>query len=195
MKKNIKNIAIVVAFFVIIFASIVVACAYLFSQDNLQNTFIPTEVSCKVNEERTGNVKNSVTVQNTSDVGVYLRVVAVTYWQDSKGNIVGKNSKELDWEGMYNSNDWIKGEDNTFYYKYVVNAEDSTVDLLNNESTIELVTDTRVEEVQNADDIIFEYYQVVEFIAEAIQATPQQAVTDSWGVTLDVNGNIDGVAP
>jgi hypothetical protein len=34
------------------------------------------------------------------------------------------------------------------------------------------------------------YSQVVEVFAEAIQSKPLSAVTDSWGVNVDSNGNI-----
>ncbi len=192
MKKNIKNIAVIAVLIMVLFSAIIVVYAYLSSIDKVQNTFKPAVVSCKVNEVREGNEKKSVTVENTSNVGVYLRVVAVTYWQDSRGSVVGKPSVDLGLDVKFNSEDWVKGENNTFYYKKVVKSGDSTSDLLTDSSKIELGIETRKEEVVGGDDIVFEYYQVVEFIAEAIQAAPEEAVKNSWGVTI-TDGKITSV--
>ena len=75
------------------------------------------------------------------------------------------------------------------YYKSPVAKEESTADLLANGKTVK-VTKTATEEEGFG---IFEYYQVVEFIAEAIQASPDTAVTDIWDVTLNDDGTIQTV--
>jgi hypothetical protein len=71
---------------------------------------------------------------------------------------------------------WIKGSSNTYYYQNAVAPTELTDNLL--ESPIILEKDESG------------YMQVIEVFAEAIQSKPYSAVTDSWGVTIDSNGNI-----
>jgi len=71
--------------------------------------------------------------------------------------------------------DWIKGSDDTYYYRLPVAPNASTKDLLGSDMTLT--------EKQG-------YLQVVDVFAEAIQSLPEEAVTTSWKVTLDDDGNI-----
>lgn len=155
--------------------------------ETLTNEFEAATVTCKVEEnfDTSTNKKTDVSIKNTGNVNAYLRVRVVSYWQDSKGNAIYDASPEIPIE--VNGN-WVKdSNENTYYYKLPVEPNASTDDLLNEMS----ITLSKREET--VDDIIYTYYSVVEFIAEAIQAEPSTAVTESWGVTVDANGIITGL--
>ena len=151
--------------------------AYMFRQTEYkENQFIPAVVSCVVVETFDGQQKSSVQVQNTGNIGAYLRVRLVSYWVCSEGNIAAKPSSMPE---NTLAEGWIKGSNNTYYYQDVVAPTELTDNLL--ASPIILQKD------ENG------YMQVIEVFAEAIQSEPLQAVTDSWGVSVDSNGHI--IAP
>ena len=68
---------------------------YMFRVVDMPNTLLPGKVSCAVEEvvsqddDSTTLTKQEVTIKNTGDTQAYIRVKVLTYWQDSKGNIVG----------------------------------------------------------------------------------------------------------
>ena len=191
-KKKLITVATSVAIIAVV--CIIAVQAYLSSKKNVQNDIIPAQISCRVDEvfEKNGedvenrNVKETVTVANTGTHDAYIRIIAVTYWQDTKGNVVEKQSEDLKLSNIVNTNDWIIGKDNVIYYKTPVESGASTADLL---ASGKKVTVTKVANDEEGFGI-FEYYQVVEFIAEAIQASPDTAVTESWGVVLNSDGTI-----
>ena len=193
-QKNAIRLLILIVGLTVVIASISVSVAYMLTRsDILTNIFVPAKVSCKVVEEGTGTSQTSVKVQNTGDTDVYVRVRVVTYWEDSKGNPVALTSPEngfgttpATWK--YNEADWIYDKENqTFYYKASVKEGQTTNDLLPADSKITL----KVEEATQG-NVKFTYHQVVEFIAEVIQSSPDDAVKEAWGVTLDGNDQITG---
>ena len=149
--------------------------AYMFSRTEDKTTkFIPAKVSCKVAEEfdpATG-VKSSIQVTNTGNIDAYLRVRLVTYWVGADGKVAPKSSPAL---SITPANGWVEGSDNTFYYPIPVLPNDITPELLG--TPITLISEDG-------------FRQVVEVFAEAIQAKPAGAVTESWDVTLDDGGTI-----
>ena len=148
--------------------------AYMFRQtEYVDNEFTPAIVSCSVVEEFDGVQKASIRVQNTGNIDSYLRVKLVSYWVDADGNIVAKPSKLPE---ITLASEWIKGGNNTYYYQTPVAPSELTETLLS--------APIILEKDENG------YLQVVEVFAEAIQSKPLGAVTDSWGVNIDSNGNI-----
>lgn len=148
--------------------------AYMFRQTEYEdNEFTPAEVSCDVVEAFNGETKSSIRVQNTGNIDAYLRVRFVSYWVDADGNIVSKPSSM---PKINVAEGWIAGKNNTYYYQSSVAPKNFTGELLS--SPILLNED------ENG------YLQVVEVFAEAIQSKPANAVTNSWNVSLDSNGNI-----
>ena len=193
MENKKKLITVVTSVAIIAVVCIIAVQAYLSSQKNVQNDIIPAQITCRVDEEfakvsgvENRNIKETVTVANTGTHDAYIRLIAVTYWQDTKGNVVEKQSEDLKLSSIVNTNDWIIGKDNVIYYKTPVESGASTADLL---ASGKKVTVTKVASDEEGFGI-FEYYQVVEFIAEAIQASPDTAVTESWGVVLNSDGTI-----
>ena len=158
------------------------------------NTFVPASVKCEIEEQfsEAEKTKTSIKVENTGNTDAYIRVRLVFHWEDSKGNPVALTSPEngfgttpATWK--YNEADWIYDKENqTFYYKASVKEGQTTDELLTGAIQLE------VKEEDHEGNVKFTYHQVVEFIAEVIQSSPDDAVKEAWGVTLDGNDQITG---
>lgn len=162
-----RSLAALIALVLIICVAVGGTIAYIVTQtDKVENKFTPADVQIAIQEDFDGTVKSSITVQNVQDaknVPCYIRVKLVSNMQDDKGNVTGSaaiNAFEL-------NNKWFKGADGCYYYKDVVAVGDSTANLLADGSKITLTTG-----------------QVVEVLAEGIQATPIDAVKAAWGETI-----------
>lgn len=141
--------------------------AYMFHRTEEEDTtFAPATVSCEVAEEFNGTEKSGITVENTGDIDAYLRVRLVTYWVNGEGKVAAKSSPTL---SITPAEGWIAGKDNTFYYPEPVAPETSTQVLFDGSITLEQEDGLK---------------QAIDVFAEAIQAEPAKAVTESWGVTL-----------
>ena len=156
--------------------------AYMFMRTGGENvTFQPARVSCTVEETFDGENKSDIKVTNTGNVDAYLRVRLVTYWIHGEGENAGKVAAESSPAlNIVPADGWLKGEDNTFYYKVPVAPGKSTPSLFSGSLTLG----------QNG-----EFLQVIDVFAEAIQANPATAVTTSWDVTVDSSGTITGTTP
>ena len=165
-------------------ALVIVLCgsvlAYMFTRTEVkENVFTPAEVKCEVVETFDGTNKTSVKIKNTGNIDAYLRLRLVSYWVDDSGNIVAKPS-EMPTVSM--ASGWVAGTvDNTYYYVHPVAPNAMTDELL--ASQITLKTDSEGNR------------QVLEVFAEAIQSKPVEAVTSSWGVTMDSDGETIESAP
>lgn len=174
MKKSRILLIILIASLVVSLILCGTVLAYMFKQTEYKNNeFIPANVSCKVVEEFDGKQKTSIKVQNTGNIDAYLRVRFVSYWVDSDGNVVAKPSSMPE---INMAAGWLKGENNTYYYKTPVSPTNQTESLLTSPITLQ----------KDADG----YMQVIDVFAEAIQSKPHNAVSDSWGVVIDSNGHI-----
>lgn len=132
------------------------------------NAFTPAQVSCNVDETFDGRIKTNVNVQSTSDIDAYLRVRLVSYRQNAAGEKIGGTAPILPFtlgEGWFYQNGFY------YYNKPVAPGESPAADLL---SRYELT------EYTDADGGV----QVLEILAEAIQANPATAVAEAWGVTV-----------
>lgn len=195
MEKRKSLILLLIVAVAIVSALLIPAAVALMlrKSPNFNNSFIPAQVSCAVDETFDGNKKTSVKVDNTSNIPVYIRLRVVTYWQDSKGNVVARDSEPLkfgtDWK--YDDTNWLyDADDQTFYCKKPVGVGGETAELLKLQDTFQGIQLTPKTETYNGVDFV--YYPVMEFVAEAIQSQPGKAVTESWKVTLDGEGNING---
>lgn len=174
MKKRRIILSILVASLVVSLLICGTVLAYMFRQTEYKdNEFVPANVSCEVVEAFDGVQKTSVQVQNTGNIDAFLRVRFVAYWVDADGNIVAKPSSMPE---INMAADWIEGENNTYYYTKPVEPAAYTSSLLSSPITLETDADG--------------YMQVLDVFAEAIQSKPYNAVTNSWNVSIDTNGNI-----
>lgn len=172
MKKQ-KLLAIIIICTVVLVGTIGGVVAYMIkiSQEK-KGDFIPAEVSCTINESFENNQKSDITVANTSNIDVYVRVRMVTYWLDASGNVANKTATL---PAFTIGENWVKDADSdTYYYKLPVAKGAQTSNLL------------KTALVLGSED---GYRQVIDIFAEAIQANPAEAAQSSWGVTVS-NGEI-----
>ena len=181
MKKRFKHLILLSIITFSLAIPAVYAYMYMKTQ-KIDNTFVPAIADCEVVEEFNGTTKSSIKVKSTSNVDCYIRVKLITYWQDTKGNIVGISSDKLNFN---TTNDWIHDTVNdVYYYKYPVKVGQTTNEFLSNGSTITL-KQTSKDVTSNGITVKYYYNQVVEIHSEAIQANPPKAVFEAWGAVVD----------
>lgn len=163
-----KSTALIIAIALILVMAVGGTVAYIVTHTNpVINTFTPTNAKITVEEDIRENYKDSITVKNDSTgFPVYIRVALVANAIDDKGNVSGN----AEVPGFTLGTNWIQiGE--YYYYTQPVAVNASTGDLLS--APMKLETKTQV---------------IV--VADAIQATPKDAVIEAWGVTVDADGGI-----
>ena len=163
--RTAKSSALIIALALILVLAVGGTVAYIFTHTGpVINTFTPADAKITVDEQTSNNQKTSITVVNNSTgVPVYIRVKLVSNIQDNHDNVLG--AAPLGEISL--GKDWIDGRDGCYYYKNVVAVGDSTSNLLAEGANITLTEG-----------------QVVEVLAEGIQAMPKQAVIDAWGQTI-----------
>ena len=179
-KLNRKLLFLLLTAFLLANATVVYAYTMHHTQD-LVNTFLPARVDSEVVEKFDGNAKSEIKIQNTSNVEAYLRMKIITYWQDSKGNIVAIPPETL--TPSIDGANWFL-RDGYYYYKHPVPAGATTPDNLL-KASIEMTVKTEV-----VNDVTYTYYPVVEIVSEAFQSRPANAVQTNWGVSVDSSGDI-----
>ena len=142
------------------------------------------EVSCAVREKMDGNEvngtdavggeKSDIRVENTGNVKEFIRLRLVSYYVDSNGDIAGTAASQ--YPNVTLKNGWIAGANHTFYYPYPVEPGKATEILCEPFSLGQM-------QLENGTMV----YQVIEVIAEAVQAEPISAVREAWGVTVTNN--------
>ena len=169
--RTAKSSALIIALALILVLAVGGTVAYIFTHTGpVINTFTPADVKVDIQEDFDGRVKKNVNVKNTGDTDAYIRIKLVTYMADSEGNPIAENASI---PSFVPGSDWSYCEsDDTYYYGKPVAPNGKTSDLIGN------------------DGITLKEGQVVEVLAEGIQAMPKQAVIDAWGVTVDSNGSI-----
>lgn len=176
MKKRLKIICVLLVINLLVSMPYIIA--YMVRQNRVSNEVVPAQISCKVNETFTDNTKTDISVMNTGNYPAYIRVKLISYWQDSKGNIVGRSSPSV--KPTIDTANWLYDNVNDiYYYKNVVAVGGETKDLLAQDAPIVLGTQTTT-----FNKVDYTYHQVVEVHAEAIQAKPTSAVTNSWPVNI-----------
>lgn len=147
--------------------------AYIFRQTNqVENTFVPATVSCRVND--------TFTVTNTGNVDAYIRAAVVVNWMADNGDIYGLAPKETADYTLSIGANWQKIGD---YYYY-------TTDVAPDAATDTAVCSATLKEGVTAPQ---GFSLCVEVVAEAIQADgtngSKTPVEDAWGVTYPLTTN------
>lgn len=183
MSKRIKHLLIAAAALCIV-AAVGLTLAFMFKKAEKTNRFIPAEVSCAVREKMDGNEvagtaavggeKADIRAENTGNVKEFIRLRLVSYYVDSNGDIVGTVSSQYPTLSLKNG--WIAGANHTYYYPFPTDPGGMTEILCEPFS---------LGQMQLADGKTV--YQVIEVIAEAVQAEPISAVQSAWGVTVTNN--------
>ena len=154
--------------------------AFLATDSNtVTNTFVTPKSDITVDEDFDGKVKSEVSVKNDSEYPVYIRAKVVVNWATEAGDILG-DAPVLDEDytlTLAEKTGWFLDEDGYYYYSAKV-AEGANTDIL-------------ISECQPVAGKTPEGYHLqVEILAESIQAIPDRAVVDAWGVTVADNGTI-----
>ena len=137
----------------------------------ITNTFSPSKVTCRVEEnfnENTG-VKSNVNVTNTGDIDAFIRVKLVTYRTNADGKHIGGTAEIPDFtpgEG------WVKYGDYYYYTQPVAPNAKPATNLISSITLTDSYTD--------ADGGM----QAIDVMAEAIQSVPADAVRQAWGVSI-----------
>ncbi len=183
MSKRIKHLLIAAAALCIA-AVAGLTLAFMFKKAEKTNRFIPAEVSCAVREKldnnevtgiaAVGSEKSDIRVENTGNVKEFIRLRLVSYYVDSNGDIAGKAASQ--YPNLTLKNGWLAGADHTYLFPSPVEPG-KTTEILCEPFTL---GQTRLE---NGSTV----YQVIEVIAEAVQAEPISAVREAWGVTVTNN--------
>ena len=184
-----KALLLIASLAVLLTATVGSTAAWLVSKPAaVENDFVSGKVACQVLEdfgtESGTSVKRNVRVKNTGNTDAYIRVLLVFTWKDDAGNIFSNKPQEgKDYQiVMDDLTDWIMQKSDAglyFYYKKPVAPDAETSKLIDSLRQIAGVTGP-----ENG-----KYKLSVDILADAVQADPPEAVTESWGVTVE-NGEI-----
>lgn len=156
-----KSVIIVLSIILLVCIGVGATLAYFANSTGpVINTFQSGTVGAEIVEDISGNTKNSITVKNTGSVPVYVRVRLVSYFEDDSG-VLPQDSPVV---SVTLDTNW-KQIGSYYYYKLPVGAGDSTGNLLGSQLAM----------VNN---------QVIEVLADTVQATPADAVEAVWSVTV-----------
>lgn len=159
--------------------------AYLFTNtDAVTNTFTPANTGITIVENFDGEVKEEITVKNTGDIPVYVRVMLVASYQkevNGKYEVCGsQHTPEVKVPDFTLGTDWVKGDDGYYYYTKSVSAQGETGSLIATDSSITLTKDPDHDG----------YVMHIDVLAQAIQAEPDSVVNTTWSNSkVTVTGN------
>lgn len=173
---------------ILLLAGVAGTFAWLSVTGVLVNEFGFGSVTPSVQETLSGNVKSDVKAKNTGTAPAYIRAAVDIYWQDGNGarlweepqadtdsqanpdyKIVWSDSLR-DASGANSASSWVKASDGFYYWTSPVAPNMETGVL------IASVTELKTTKGRNL---------VVDISTQAVQATPDEAVHDAWGCTVD----------
>lgn len=125
-----------------------------------------------------GSVKSDITAKNTGDTTVFLRLRLSVCWVDGTGKVTGTPSAL---PPIMLRQNWLDGGNGLYYYALPVEPGQSTEVLCE-----PMRMGTSVSPTGAA------VYQQITVLAEAVQALPEKAAQEAWGVTVE-NGRITAV--
>lgn len=182
MSKRKRIIALLVG--VILLAGTAGTLAWLSVTGVLVNQFGIGSVTPSVQETLNGKVKSDVKAKNTGTAPAYIRAAVDIYWQDQddarlwdepKEEPKGEADYEIAWSvadasGANSAYNWVKASDGFYYWTSPVAPGAETGVLINR------VTELKATEGRNL---------VVDISTQAVQATPDEAVHDAWGCSVE----------
>ena len=182
MSKRKRIIALLVG--AILLAGTAGTLAWLSVTGVLVNQFGIGSVTPSVQETLNGKVKSDVKAKNTGTAPAYIRAAVDIYWQDQDGARLwdepkeepkGEADYEIAWSvadasGANSAYNWVKASDGFYYWTSPVAPGAETGVLINR------VTELKATEGRNL---------VVDISTQAVQATPDEAVHDAWGCSVE----------
>lgn len=177
MSKRKRIIALLVG--VILLAGTAGTLAWLSVTGVLVNQFGIGSVTPSVQETLNGKVKSDVKAKNTGTAPAYIRAAVDIYWQDQDGarlwdEPVAGTDYVIEWGNVSDasasnsSSSWVAASDGFYYWTSSVAPMDKTGVL------IKSVTERKADGKN----------LVVDISTQAIQSTPDDAVTEAWGCTV-----------
>lgn len=165
---------------VLLLAGVAGSFAWLSVTGVLVNEFGFGSVKPSVDETLNGNVKSDVAVKNSGSAPAYLRVAVDIYWQDKDGarlwdEPVAGADYAIEWGNVSNASasnsasSWVVASDGFYYWTSPVAPLGKTGVLI--KSVSEKKTDGK--------------NLVVDISTQAIQSTPDDAVKEAWGCTVN----------
>lgn len=174
-KRTIKVSLLFISLALLVTCAAGATLAYLLTKtENVTNTFTPAHVTGEVTEEFDGETKSNVNVTNKSDIKAYIRVKLVSYRVNEDEQHIGGEAVIPQFTP---GDGWVLFEGYYYYTKPVAPGATPEANL------IEEITLTG--SYNDADG----GKQVIEVMAEAIQAEPADAVHNAWGVYIQ-NGDV-----
>lgn len=178
MSKRKRIIALLVGG--IFLAGTVGTLAWLSATGVLVNQFGIGSVTPSVQETLNGNVKSDVKAENTGTAPAYIRAAVDIYWQDATSGARLWEEPQADkdyviaWSvadalGANSASSWVKASDGFYYWTSPV-APNTETDVL-----ITSVRELKATEGRNL---------VVDVSTQAVQSTPDEAVHEAWGCTV-----------
>lgn len=156
-----KSVIIVLSIILLVCIGVGATLAYFANSTGpVINTFQSGTVGAEIYEKKTDTAKTVIQVKNTGSVPVYVRVRLVSYFEDRSGNVLPQDSVSV----FFTSGDNWEYSNGYYYYKLPVGAGDSTGNLLGSQ-------------------LAMSENQVIEVLADTVQATPADAVKAVWGIT------------
>lgn len=173
-----RPVVLAISVLVLVLGIVGTTLAYLFDKaDPITNTFTVAKAGITVDEKLENGVKNNVTIKNTGDVDVYIRARVIVTWKDDDGNVFPQTpvaGKDYDYEITYPTDTgWFEYEGNYYYLSSVAP----------NAPTGVLFTGCKPVEGKTPDG----YHLSVEILADSIQAEPENAVQEAWGVKISAD--------
>lgn len=165
---------------VLLLAGVAGTFAWLSVTGVLVNEFGFGTVTPSVNETLDNNVKSNVAVKNSGSAPAYLRVAVDIYWQDKDGarlwdEPVAGTDYTIEWgdkgdaSATNSPSSWVLASDGFYYWTSPVAPLGKTGVLI--KSVSEKKTDGK--------------NLVVDISTQAIQSTPDDAVKEAWGCTVE----------
>ena len=168
----------VILFAVLLAAITATTIAYVFTVLNpVKNTFELSKVGVDIVEEFDGETKKNVNLKNTGEIDEFMRACIVINWKNESGDVLGKAVLATEYDVTYNDTDWTLGEDGYWYCNQAIAAGESTPNLIGSDG-IKLTEVGLLAQPEG-------YYFSVDIVAQCIQAHPDDAALDAWGVTAE----------
>lgn len=183
--KKRKNMALLVSLIVVLTIIVGGTIAYIYTKtEGIKNTFIPSTVTCNIEETFQNNIKSNVCITNTGETEAYIRAAILVNWMPKEENT--SNVKKVSASKPVLGEDYLLVDDKNdkwimigdyYYYKSPVAVDQSTSVLI---KECKQLTEKEG------------YYLSVEILAEAIQSTPSKAVEESWNIKIADDRTITG---
>jgi len=180
-KKTEKNKLLVFVTLILISSALLGTIAYLFDSYSKSNFFELGTVKTDIIEDldsngSDSNKRSNISIKNTGNVAIYIRTSVLLYFENNEEEIITDEPVEnTDYTLKYSASDnWILAADGYYYYK---------VPILANESTDILIESFESKAQYDQKKLI------LDIVTQAIQAEPNNAIEESWGVNV-VNNEI-----